>query len=121
MPKYRARCNQRACQARRTIEGVYDPNDRPGCHVPGCKGLMYEDSNRKTKARRVKDATGGVKMCRCGGTTFGIGRMSMRNAPHKWGQVGCIYREDYLLQRGGEPPSKHSPHPNGNAPTEPDW
>ena len=115
--KYDARCNQRACQARRPLPGAYDPNDRVPCHMPSCKGLMYEDKNRKTKARKARDVTGGLGRCHCDGVAWA----DMRNSPHIKGAQGCRHREGVLLERSLKPPPKHSPRkkpyePEGDPP-----
>ncbi len=51
--KIPARCNQRLCQQdrRNLSQPLKHYRFRPGCHVPGCKGLMYVDSYR-LKARQ---------------------------------------------------------------------
>lgn len=102
---YRARCNKRACQARRTIKGVYDPNDREKCHDPkgvGCCGLMRKDVTRERDV--TKDASGGGKLCRCDGLT-----MSSRNSPHRYGCRGCRHHDEYIIEKAFKPRSKHSP------------
>lgn len=102
MIRYRARCNKRPCQARKTIKGVYDPNDRRPCHVPGCKGLMRKDVTRERDCTR--DATGGGELCRCDGL-----EMSIRNSPHRRGSKGCKHFEDVKVEQSLRPVPKHSP------------
>lgn len=103
MTSYRARCNKRPCQARRTIRGVYDPNDRESCHKHGCKGMMRKDVTRERDCN--KDASGGRPLCRCDGVQWA----DMRGSPHNRGDPGCNHREDVLIERGLSPRSKHSP------------
>jgi len=100
--KYRARCSTRQ-QHRKTIKGVYDPNDRLPCHVPGCPGLMREDITREREG--FKDS-GSKELCRCDGL-----EMSIRNAPHLKGTKGCKYHDEVVTKRNLSPRSKHSPIP----------
>lgn len=113
--KYDARCNKRACQARKPLKGVYDKNDRVPCHAPGCKGLMYEDKNRKTKERRARDKSGGLGLCHCDGMQWA----AMSSSPHRKGAKGCRHYDDVVLERSLSP-SKHSPgkpfEPEGDPP-----
>lgn len=85
---YRARCNKRPCQARRTIKGTYDPNDRLPCDNPGCEGLMYAD-----KRRNRLGAGDGRELCRCDGVQWA----DTRGSPHAKGSRGCKHWEDCLL------------------------
>lgn len=98
--KYHARCSTRA-QHRKTIKGVYDPNDRVKCHVKGCKGMMRIDVTRENDP--VTDR-GSEKLCRCDGF-----EMSLRNAPHRYGCNGCKYHSVEMAKRYQSPRSKHSP------------
>ncbi len=107
MTSYRARCNKRPCQARRTIKGVYDPNDRERCHKPDCKGMMRIDTTRERIGWR--DSTS-QPLCHCDGVKWA----DTRNAPHNRGAVGCSHREDVLIERGMSPRSKHSPLTDGD-------
>lgn len=102
--KYRARCNKRACQARKTIKGVYDPNDRVPCHKRGCKGLMRIDVTRERDC--TKDASNGAGLCQCDGISF-----SAHNRPHRKGTKGCKHYDDMIRARNLAPRSKHSPIP----------
>ena len=105
--KYRARCNKRPCQARKTLRGTYDPNDRVACHVPGCGGSMRIDVTRERDC--AKDSQGGQPMCRCAGTSEALGAMSSRNAPHTRGTRGCVHHEAVRVDRSLAPVPKHSP------------
>ena len=115
MNRYDARCNKRMCQARKVLPGVYDKNDRVPCHVPGCKGLMYEDTNRKTRARRTRDKSGGLGLCHCDSMQWA----GMSGGPHRKGTKGCRHYDEMVLARSLAP-SVHSPtkpfEPEGDPP-----
>lgn len=100
--KYRARCNKRVCQARKTIKGVYDPNDRVNCHMPGCDGLMRIDVTRERDPIGDRGYEG---LCRCDGIAWA----DMRNSPHRKGIRGCVHYEDHVTDRSLKPIPKHSP------------
>ena len=98
--KYRARCNKRACQARRTIKGNYDPNDRLPCHMYNCKGLMRKDVTRERLGGNE-----GRELCHCDGVQWA----DTRNSPHRKGSEGCRHREEMLIEQALRPVPKHSP------------
>ncbi len=103
--KYRARCSSPK-HHRKTIKGVYDPNDRLSCHVPGCMGKMYFD-----KTRNKLGSNDGRELCRCDGFA-----MSIRNAPHRKGCKGCNHREEYLIEKSLRDVSKHAAKPVDDEP-----
>lgn len=93
--KYPARCNKRACQARRTLsKPVEEYVRRPKCHVPGCGGFMYIDKTRKRGAESDRG-----KIC----------RDDCFIPPHRYGQKGCKHHDEFVLDRSMRETSKHSP------------
>jgi hypothetical protein len=92
-----ARCNKRACQARRTLSMMPEHYvNWPRCHIVGCDGKMYADKFRMKKANQAADRG---EVCECDG----------RPGKHRRGQAGCRDREDVIIQRSLLPTPKHSP------------
>ena len=75
-----SRCNQRECQARRTLKKHPDEyvRGKPKCHIPGCSGRMYLDTYRATKAFRKHDVG---EVCKC----------HMHRFPHAKGRGYCLH------------------------------
>ena len=89
-----ARCNKRACQARRTLSmRVVEYVVRPGCHIAGCSGLMY------TVKRGVQDMSPGETVC----------QMDCRPWPHKTSDKQCRHYLEYMKTRAATGHLKHSP------------
>lgn len=85
MAKVPARCNRRACQARRTLsKHPLDYVRWPKCHIKGCAGKMYVDTYRLAKGPYDR-----APECRCDGWA----------RVHRRGQVGCVYREEHIIER----------------------
>lgn len=92
-----ARCNKRACQARRNLSKYPQEYRRwPQCHVPGCGGRMYVDKYRLEKLD--------VRHSRvCYDDCYPY--------PHNEMSPECKKREEALLERSLQPRPKHSPVP----------
>lgn len=100
--KYPARCNKRACQARKSFRRKPDEYKYPKkCHMPGCTGIMKLD---KLRYASMLDPSLAVKdrgeVCNCDGY---IG-------PHRKGQKNCIHHEEKVLNQAFTKGTfKHSP------------
>ena len=107
--KIPARCNKRACQARRNLSKRPENcvRGRPKCHINGCDGLMYVDQfrldARTDRVKRIKD-TGDV--CRDDCLPY----------PHRKGCKGCKHHTEYVLEQSLKAPARHRPFPPGYNP-----
>ena len=95
--KYPARCNYRACQARRTLTKRIEEYARPPrCHIGGCSGKMYIDWYRY----RNSDADRG-EAC----------KLDCLPYTHRINNKECRGHADYVDARNNAPRPKHSPIP----------
>ena len=101
--KVPARCNKRACQARRNLSKRPEEYVRPPkCHMPGCSGLMYVDTYRLEKQEKKLRPV-------CYDDCYPY--------PHRVDSPNCKQREDYVLDQSMKPASRHRPIKE----TEPAW
>lgn len=93
--KIPARCNKRACQARRNLsKHPQEYHKHPRCHMPGCDGKMYVDSYRLQKLE-VRQRP----VCRCDGYWY----------PHRVDSPDCKHSVDWVMENSLKPVSRHSP------------
>ncbi len=93
--KYRARCNKRACQARRNLtKHVFEFVHPPKCHIAGCTGLMYIDKYRQRKGPKDHPP-----VCKCDGYMY----------PHRQNSKDCYNYEDHIIDRSLRDLPKNSP------------
>lgn len=97
-----ARCNKRACQARRNLTKRPELFVRwPTCHMPGCNGKMYVDKYRLRKGPKDHPP-----ICRDDCRPW-----SIKGGPHRVNDPQCKHYDEYILNKSFEPVSKHNPHP----------
>lgn len=109
-----ARCNKRACQARRNLSKMPEHYVRwPKCHIGGCDGLMYVDKYRLNRGAHDNPPVCRDPLCQ-------HHRVTGKHLPfHRVSTKGCSGYEDYILERSLKPRSKHSPLPEPTATAEP--
>lgn len=106
-----ARCNRRACQARRNLSKPPEQYARwPTCHVLGCGGKMYVD---KYRLRKGEHDNAPVCYDAClyewAREHDPHNRYALRgDAPHRVSDKRCRRYEDWALERSLAR-SKHSP------------
>ncbi len=99
MPKVKARCNKRSCQARRNLSMHPSQYLRwPTCHMSGCNGKMYVDKYRQRKGKHDH-----AELCRDDCLPY----------YHPISDVSCKNYEKYITNHK---PSKHSPWKIGESP-----
>lgn len=96
MTRVPARCNRRACQARRNLSKPLAEYVRPPrCHTVGCDGLMYVDKyrlNRGAKDRAAACYEGCLHDAQIGWPF---------EKPHRVDHPACRHYEDYMAGRRG--------------------
>ena len=95
--RWRCRCNQRICQARKTLPKHPDDykHGRPKCRIPDCTGTLYALKDQSLKER-------GITTC----------HLDCLPYPHNISHAQCIRREDYVVALGDG---------GGESVLEPDW